>query len=222
MLSKKILFVLSSAILAVTARGDMVVFTNFGPGNTYAPFSGFQVGTLSANLLEMAAEFTAGASGNLASVDLGLTYRAFGGGSFIGPVNVYLYGNASGSPDNGNQTFLGSGTPAGVFFGGINNSVVSFAVAGTVPVTTGTTYWLVLKPGSTNMADIWNTSSPVISASVDSSGDDSRWSGAENISPAFRLTVTVPEPTITAFILPGLMAALLVSCRMFPQHRGSR
>jgi len=48
------------------------------------------------------------ASGNLALVDLGLTFDA----GHQGPVNVYLYGDAGGSPDNANQTLLGSGTPS--------------------------------------------------------------------------------------------------------------
>jgi hypothetical protein len=75
-------------------------------------------------------QFTALASGNLARLDLGLTYDA----GHQGPVNAYLYGNAGGSPDNANQIFLGSGTPTALF-GTTNNSIVSFAPGGVIPVT---------------------------------------------------------------------------------------
>jgi hypothetical protein len=61
-----------------------------------------------------------------------------------GQVNIYLYGDAMGSPDNGNQTLLGSGTRSGQDAHN-NNVLLSFAVAGTVRVTMGSSYSLVLK-----------------------------------------------------------------------------
>ena len=64
-----------------------------------------------------------------------------------GAANVFLYHDASGLPDNANQTFLGSVTPTAVF-GTTNNTVVSLTVTGSVPVTMGNVYWLVLKPGA--------------------------------------------------------------------------
>jgi hypothetical protein len=69
-----------------------------------------------------------------------------------GQVNIYLYGDATGLPDNGNQTLLGAGTPSGQDAHN-NNILLSFAVAGTVPVTTGSSYWLVLKSATNYTCD---------------------------------------------------------------------
>ena len=143
---KNLLIILTSAVVAGTAGADVTVFDTFGPGDTYNPMLGFQIGG-GANNEEIAAQFTAGASGNLANVALGLTYRLDTDPAFRA-VNVFLYGDASGSPDNANQTLLGSSTPIALFDGVTNNSVVSFSVAGTVPVTMGSLYYLVLKPTS--------------------------------------------------------------------------
>jgi hypothetical protein len=145
-----------------------------------------------------------GASGNLATVDLGLTAIR---GSLS--ANVYLYGDASGSPDNTNQIFLGSALFPNP------SSIVSFAVAGTVPVTLGSTYWLVLKP-STNDYGIWNLSSPAVPGSADYSIDDSTWNTNFNgdVLPAFRLTASapagVPDSGSTILLMLGSVFPLLV------------
>ena len=139
-----------------------------------------------ANNEEIAAQFTAGASGNLANVALGLTYR-LGTDPAFRAVNVFLYGDASGSPDNANQTLLGSSTPIALFDGVTNNSVVSFSVAGTVPVTMGSLYYLVLKPTSLGTTDAWMLSSPIVTGAAFASFNDSTWAeGNSHILPAFR------------------------------------
>ncbi len=195
---RTILLILSIPVLALTARADLIVFDTFGPGDTYHPTSGFDVGDFGGPLpYEEAAQFMAAASGNLTSVTLGLTYL---GGYTALPVNVYLYGDAVGSPDSANQIFLGSGTPTALFTA-TNNSVVSFAVAGSVPVTVGSTYWLVLKPSAANVADIWNSALPTVSGIVDQSFNDSTWYFAGyTFLPAFRLTAVVPAPAYAAQI----------------------
>jgi hypothetical protein len=148
-----------------------------------------------------AAQFTAAASGNLTSVALGLTYYP---GFTALPVNVYLYGDAGGSPDNANQIFLGSATPTDVY-ATTNNSVVSFAVPGIVPVTMGSTYWLVLKPTAGNEADYWNSASPTVSGMEDQSSNDSTWYFAYAFLPAFRLTAA-SVPAYTAQIQQPITA----------------
>ena len=116
---KKLLIILTSAVVAATAGADVTVFNTFGPGDTYNPGLAYQIGG-GANNEEIAAQFTAGASGNLANVALGLTYR-LGTDPAFRAVNVFLYGDASGSPDNANQTLLGSTTPIALFDGVTNN-----------------------------------------------------------------------------------------------------
>jgi hypothetical protein len=198
---KKILLVLSAAVFALTARGNTIVFNTFGPGDTYNQSAGYDVGTFFRTPVEDAAQFTAVTSGNLATVDLGLTLIR---GSLS--ANVYLYGNASGSPDNTNQIFLGS-----ALFPNPTN-IVSFAVAGIVPVTLGSTYWLVLKP-STNDYGVWNFSSPAVPGSTDYSIDDSTWGSYGAVSPAFRLTAapsSVPDSGSTLLLMFGAVTTLFV------------
>ena len=191
-LAKKILLILSIPVLSLTTRADSVVVDTFGPGDTYDQSGGYVVGNPN---IEIAAQFNAGASGNLTNVALGLLYVT------QGPVNVYLYGDASGLPDNVNQTFLGSGTPT-VHVGGVNNSVVSFSIASTIAVTTGTTYWLVVKPATTSMFDVWQHSNPGVFGPLAGSFDDgSTWEfGEVTILPAFRLTASTPAPPYAAQI----------------------
>src|SRR3954470_4118226 len=117
---KNFLLILALLVFATATRADSIVFDTFGPGNSYNAVGGFGVGDFGGLVgFEEAAQFTAGASGNLTTVDLGLTYIS----DFAAlPVDVYLYKNASGFPDTTNQTFLGSGTPTNTF--GTNNTVV--------------------------------------------------------------------------------------------------
>ena len=68
------------------------------------------------------------------------------------------------------------GNPTALF-GTTNNSIVSFAIGGAIPVTMGKTYWLVLKPGTTNTSDEWNLTSPPILGTLAFSPDDSMWVG---------------------------------------------
>jgi VPDSG-CTERM motif len=195
---KKTLLIFSVTVLALTARGT-TVFDTFGPGNTYDPSSN----GLPVWVFAVAAQFTAGASGNLSTIDLGLTYSGSGG-----PASVYLYGDAGGSPDNANQIFLGSVTPIAAY-GSTNNSVVSLSVAGTVPVSIGSVYWLVLK-GPAEF-DIWNSSSPTVGGTVDLSFRDSPWFFGTTDEPAFRITVgpaSVPDAGSTLPLLGFALAGL--------------
>jgi hypothetical protein len=217
---KKIVLIFSSALLALSVRGTTIVFDDLGtPPLVYDPNNAYLVDTFP---LENAAQFVAGASGNLATVDLGLTYRDSG---MPGAVNVYLYGDASGSPDNTNQIFLGSGTPTTQFGSFPATSLVSFAVAGTIPVTMGTTYWLVLKSANNAAVDTWNFSFPPVLGRDDFSTDDSTWMPSTVVTPftgtvlpAFRITAQgagVPDSGSTIMLMLGSTAGLLVLRRPF-------
>ena len=202
--------VLLIAFCPVQAQATTIVFNTLGPGDTYLSTSGFAVvgvGALGV-LEEVAAQFTAMTSGNLATVDLGLTFFS---GHTPGAVNVFLYADSAGSPNNAIQTFLGSGTPTAKF-GTTNNSLVSFTVAGTVPVVMGTDYWLVLKPANTDVADLWNQSITAGSM-VKLSNDDSRWfDEGTPILPAFRITAqeggAVPDGSSTSALLAIAIAVM--------------
>jgi hypothetical protein len=214
---KKILFLLL-IVLARTVQANTIVFDTFDPGNTYYAFQGFDVGfggpTQSA--VETAAHFASGASGVLATVDLGLTVFDFENHFGSGQVNVFLYADLADSPDNSSQTFLGSVTPTATF-GSTDNSIVSLTPAGTVNVTLGTIYWLVLKPADPSETVVWNrehlnTGTPEPGGGTDQTFDDSHWFRDDDALPAFRITAfsSVPDRGTTFSLLLGALAILTV------------
>ena len=204
-------------------RGD-IVFNTLGPGDTYNQSAGTFVGFQTQSggpFFEIAAQFTAQTSGNLATVDLGLTFVS---GTTPGSVSAFLYGDAAGSPDNADQTLLGSGTPTGAFTT-TNNSLLSLTVSG-VPVTMGSVYWLVVKPvNPLSQHTIWNASSPAVTGLKQFTTNDSTWQPASNnVLPAFRLETglaPVPDSGDTLLIMLGSVAALLVVQGVLRNERSS-
>ena len=189
-----------AGLLAATARANTIAFNTFGPGDTYRANQGYNIAGASSQdgYESTAAQFTSAASGFLSQVDLGIT-NFTGGGLF----NVFLYGDAGGMPNNASQVLIGSGTPSASF--GVNNSVVSVSPITSVSLNLGSTYWLVVKPGGTNVLDVWNLSLPSVPGSVDNSLDDSTWFANNLGLPAFRLIVSqgpaVPETADTIWLL---------------------
>src|SRR5437763_16653089 len=103
---KKIALILVSVGCALTANA-ITIFDDFGAGNTYDPGSAWTLGggNIGAGFSDFAAQFVAGGTGFLSTVDVGVTYVN------QSSVSAFLYADASGMPDNMNQIFLGSGTP---------------------------------------------------------------------------------------------------------------
>jgi hypothetical protein len=206
-------------------QATTIVFDTLGPGNTYDQFNGrFLIDSPGGPLIEQAAQFTAMTSGVLATVDLGLTRIRDTSG---GPVTIFLYGDANGSPDNADQTaLLILGGPTAVF-GTTNNSLEGFEVL-PVPVTKGSVYWLVVKPGRPDMPgietvhDVWN-SSLTTTGLAKFSTDDSIWQpSSNNFLPAFRITaVSTPDSADTLLIMLGSVAALFVLQRVLRNERSS-
>jgi len=195
---KKLLLILNSAVLACTVHGTTIVYDNFGPGDTYDPMFGYGIGNTNDSVLRsQAMQFTAGVSGDLATVELGLTFE-----DTPVPVEVFLYADASNSP-TGTGTLLGMVTPTAMFQT-TNNSIVSLNVAGMVPVSLGTNYWLALMPTSP-LKDSWQQTLPPVAGEVATSTDDGMtWSPDLNTLAAFRITANVagvPEPATWAVSL---------------------
>jgi hypothetical protein len=191
------------AFCPVQTRANTIVFDTLGQNNTYGSI-GLQVGF---GGVESAGQFTAMASGILATVDLALNFTT---GTTPGSVNVFLYGDAGGSPNNANQTFLGSGIATTA------PNLVSFTVAGSVPVIMGSVYWLVLKPADLFEHTVWNDSLLAVTGSVAQSTDDITWTTFNDETlPAFRITAQgVPDSGGTLLIMLGSVAALLVLQRI--------
>lgn len=132
-------------------------FSDFGPGGTYGAGGGYSIsGSNAWNLTYSAwgAQFTSSSSGTVTQIDLALTNNA---GS--GNVNVYLYGDSSGSPAS---SAIGSWTVAAAGqFGSTNNTVVTIPGISGVNLVAGTSYWLLLAPvdAGGSLFDAWNVNS---------------------------------------------------------------
>ena len=208
---RKILVGLSGCILVFSAWGNTIVFDTLGSGGTYGQGAGYAVGFAGGfgNPYETAAQFTAETSGMVATLKLGLTFCPECGPP--GAANVFLYADASGSPDNANQTFIGTAVPNGVF-GATNSRLTTVKVTADISVTQGSTYWLVLKPVNPDQSDVWNTSLASI-GTVDQSTNDSTWyvqHGADDLLPAFRIMTSIPDSGATFLLMLGSIGALLV------------
>lgn len=208
---KKLLLILSSVVVAFTVHGTTIVYNNFGPGDTYDAMFGYGIGnTNGTGLRSQAMQFTAGVSGDLATVDLGLTWEDASGV----PVQVFLYGDAAGVPIPGSQILLGTAAPTAQFQT-TNNSIVTVNVAGVVPVTMGTMYFLALMPTSP-LRDSWQQTLPAVAGVVATSTDDGMtWFPEPNTLAAFRITAnaTVPDTGSTLGLLLLALSALFAASR---------
>ena len=207
---KRLLIFLASGLLSFVARADTVVYSNLGPGDTYDQNFGHAIGNIG-GLRSQAMQFTVGASGNLVTIELGLTF----GDNGPDLVNAFLYADASNSPDTATQIFLGSVTPTAQFQT-TNNSIVSFNVSGTVPVVQGTPYWLALMPTNGDV-QVWNQTSPVVPGLVATSVDNGQtWFPTADALSAFRITAAVsevPEPGSAVWGLLGIAGLVFFSQR---------
>ena len=195
-------------IATATSGGAVTVFDTMGPNNTYDQNAGYTVVSAlpGIGLVESAAQFTAQAGGPLTEVDLGLTTQSNTLAVFP-PVNVYLTADDAGKPDNLSEIFLGTVTPT-QFFGSTNNSLVSLTSIN-ASVDAGSTYWLVLKPGSNSpLFDAWNQSSPSVAGTQDFSQDDSNWNNAGSTLAAFRISA-VPEPSTLRLLATAALLYLV-------------
>ena len=93
-LTRRLLWVVIGFGLIVSARANSVVFSTLGPGDSFDTTASWAIEAVGSPLL-IAAQFTAQASGNLRTVDLGMSFdQFFGPGMF----NVYLYNDARWRP----------------------------------------------------------------------------------------------------------------------------
>lgn len=213
-----LLWVLIGFASLAPAQGNNIVFSTLGPSDSFNTLSSWAVhaGDRSHSV---AAQFTAGSTGNLVRVDLGMRFSSsFGPGIF----NAYLYNDVGGAPDPTNPMFLSSGSFFGTF-----DALVPLAISGNVPVTQGSTYWLALQPGSADAWVFWDFSLPLLLGPIDiSSNDGASWfsAGTSEEMPAFRLiaaTSSVPDSGSSAAIFAGSFVTLL-TLRRRPASKNCR
>jgi hypothetical protein len=158
----------------------------------------------------VAAQFTAQASGNLVSVDLGVRFSQFFG---PGMFNMYLCNDAGGVPDTSNPVLLASDVSFATF-----TTLVSLAISGNVSVSADSSYWLSLQPAFQDAWSFWDFSSPLLLGAVGYSSNGTTWfpAGTSAEMPAFRLTAmsTVPDSSFSIMLL-AISSLLLLGLRRY-------
>jgi PEP-CTERM motif len=136
--------------LPVTPAGADVVFSTFGPGNSYECCVGGTIGgsTSGPGFISQANEFTSSGNFDVSQIDLGLAFVS-GTNSAV----VSLWTESGGLQD----TELGSWNVSSLpDFGSTSNTVTSITGISGISLASGLNYFLQVDAGASDTWDAWN------------------------------------------------------------------
>lgn len=191
-------------LAALPAGAQTVVFNSFGTGDIFNSYPCNAIkGSGAGTSYTTALGFTASSGGTLSSLELALLNT----GGAQATVDVSFCGNAGGIPG----AVLESWT--GLSFTQTEGAIYTFAAQGApVQLSTGSMYWIVARPGTSNSDAGWGSST------LASQGETRLYSAnggayVENntFRGAFRVTVSaIPEPSTYAALFGAAALGLVV------------
>ena len=191
---------------ASSAGAQLVVFNNFGPGDTYNVASGYVVQTPAIEGFQ----FVPSASGNLDKIELALSLSA--GPNFA---QVYLVGDSSGLPDPNNLVEIWTTNSMPQF--GLNNPPLVFPSVWHPMLSNGTPYWIYVDT-TANFSTVahWNLNTTNGMGNwAQSVNSGVTWSVQNQTQGAFRVTVQGPgsaTPVPAAPVVSAIGAAVYGVC----------
>jgi hypothetical protein len=193
---------------------DTLVYSNFGPGNSYDFATGNIAGNdFAGDTLSEAATFTAGSTLQFSSLDIALS--CFGAGLCPANFTVSLNSNSGGQPGAALESFTVNGATLQLL--GSSNPPLLLSSVLHPTLTTGTQYWITVSATAADSVDWnWNTHGD---ASPELLSDGTGWyalgmpPGAYDVFGTPVTTAPVPEPS--TLVLLGLTLLPLVGSRTF-------
>jgi hypothetical protein len=194
--------VLTASSWSSTAHAD-TVFSNLGPGGSFDEFSGWSLGGPGAPPeQDVAGVFTTPAVAyTLDSAELALDRF---GGSTNDTLTVQLWSDVAGAPGAVLQSTTITGITA-------VETLHAATFGGTFVLQPNTTYWLVADARTDFDGSWWNNATGDTGVATRDTDADA-WGASAQVSPAFRINGTVPEPATGLALLAGA-GLLLTRCR---------
>jgi hypothetical protein len=193
-----------SVLLAVatSARADIIVYNNFGAGDSYQTSVGWTVGNdFSGDNIAIGETFTPSTTGTLSRIVVALNY-AFG----TNAATISLQADAGGVPGAVLESFSVSNLPP---LDGNYQTPTTVTDATNAALVAGTPYWVVAST-TTDSSLGWMLSDSATGSHATSFDGGATWSATTDSQAAFRVTENVPQsvPEPSTFALLGIgMAA---------------
>jgi hypothetical protein len=192
---------------ASSAGAQLVVFNNFGPGDTYDTTTGLTEGVMG---VIQGVQFVPSASGKLDKIELALSLVQ-GTNSAL----VYLVGDSSGQPDTGNVLEIWTTTSMGPI--GSNNPLLVFPSVWHHMLSNGTPYWIYVDTNlSFSTVATWNQNTTNgMGMWAQRANSLTPWSVQNQTQGAFRVTVQGPgsaTPVPAAPVVSAIGAAVYGVC----------
>jgi hypothetical protein len=181
--------------LSGTATASVVLYDNFGPGDSYDEGIGWTIGTDVD--WQLGAGFVMNAGGNHLLTSVTASIRHVTGGNFV---TLSVYDTVDGVPGNLLETSSAMNLPP---HDGEPAPPTDFAFSGTTTLLDGETYWVIAStdgPGGSWLAWNWNPDH-TLGLHAQRQGDDGAWQ-------VFNFEQAVMRVTGTQIPAPGALALL--------------